>query len=910
MSELPPSGNPPASAAAMDALDLDDLFLDGDEDGVGDGSLFADMEIDLGDMGSIFDATTSNKRAISSGDVMTQEFGRQSFSSISSAHRGKRVRTSKTNPHLLAAELDGDNKSAAKRMSAIQKELHRLQESNETNTHAKRKRRRSKKTLEDDDSREEATATSSYGKAATKKKRRNSSKTNIQLVDSPAAATAPLEKQPHLQHALQQIFHPMNPHQQQRLQKKLEGMGLNIFESSSNVISTLQSHSLRNITKKQNKIGNFGLQPSSTVFFPYMTLPSELDIKRGLKSFPILEKINAISVPSHHHNHNNNTSDSNPADENQPFHSISTSANITDSSPLYALFHQHLGLIQKDEKNNDKGISDLDEARKFAHNSIEKDDRKKKVAQELSKLLILCLKQSGFIMQNLLNLEGWVKGGGGGCSIADIQTLFPDKISVAGSAVTATPSRQGLANAPTHGGPNATPIISLRVRVRVSGWREKSGAKLTARLWCPLGWKVAMNRASLKYEAKLKASLTNAPSPASTTTPKSTASRKRKVKESTTVSVATNRGVNVVNQDSSSKIIVPFVSGHDSDLQHQKVKQQHQEHQDSSIIHTLYTKILRPSTSPTQRRELLANEISSALSRLESARLTHQWTKARKLQMEMKALRSVYKDDIDIVPDLCNTIGLWRWMDHTNYFKEIDEAEDVFQELEEEEEEKILESKERVVLDEDLRWDTSELSKVRRVLTASDGIQDEEEAVGLNDDIESSPLFDRLQSLLVEVDGSDDDDDDDNDDLIASLPPFSSGEFIHGPSGNNDVDENDLIDVSALNLDQRTFIQLCAVGLADAATSPSYFLKRTLASSSTSFEEGESIGFILQKMLVRLKHLQTDRNVKVADLQRKALLQVKQAQERKQRERDEDAVLTKYKQLQKIQEERGKEKYV
>eukprot|EP00985_Skeletonema_marinoi_P028122 scaffold24079_cov76-Skeletonema_marinoi.AAC.1 len=48
----PPHSQKPASAAAMDALDLDDLFLEGD-DGP---SLFADMEIDLGDMGNIFDA--------------------------------------------------------------------------------------------------------------------------------------------------------------------------------------------------------------------------------------------------------------------------------------------------------------------------------------------------------------------------------------------------------------------------------------------------------------------------------------------------------------------------------------------------------------------------------------------------------------------------------------------------------------------------------------------------------------------------------------------------------------------------------------------------------------------------------------------------------------------------------------
>ena len=98
---------PPTSAAAMDALDLDDLFLgtgvDDEDDVVGgvDGpdSLFANMEIDLGEMGGIFDnagvdavggsATNNNNGAMmrtdgrrsstpsGGGDVLTQEFGRQ-----------------------------------------------------------------------------------------------------------------------------------------------------------------------------------------------------------------------------------------------------------------------------------------------------------------------------------------------------------------------------------------------------------------------------------------------------------------------------------------------------------------------------------------------------------------------------------------------------------------------------------------------------------------------------------------------------------------------------------------------------------------------------------------------------------------------------------------------------------------
>jgi len=926
----PPHSQKPASAAAMDALDLDDLFLEGD-DGP---SLFADMEIDLGDMGNIFDApggaaaaagggpsgpaaSYNNQRG--GGDLLSQEFGRPSSAG---SNRGKRVRTAKTNPHLLAAaaaEQEGGTESAQKRQSAIQKELQRLQDSNEMVIDSKRKRRRSKKNQDDnneDANHKKDAEAAATGRVASKKKRRNSSKTNsnTQQTELPP----PQQTQPHLQQqqqALQQIFHQMNPQQKERLQKKAEAMGLNIFAASS-TSPTPQSQSQTNLINQQENIADCGLQPSTT-FYPFCALPPELDIKRGQKVFPVLEKINATSAPSSHHHHAN-------TDDDQSMHA-SASTLITASSPLYTLFHQHLGLIQ----NSDRGISDLAEAVKLTNTSMTRDGGKKKTAQELSKLLTQCLKQSVFIKQNLSNLESFVKGGEASWNDTDIQSLFPDKNATAdttsAAASSSLPSSGGImatnnkdktSPASKRGTPNAStqahggPMISVKVKVRVPGWRDKSGARLVAKLSCPPGWKAAMNRENLKAETKKASSSENVPSPVSTTTTKSTASRKRKAKESSASVSASTKGASSTKRGSASKIAVPFVSVHQDQ---ETTSKQNQEHQDPSILHNLFTKILRPSISPAQRRELLANEISSTLSRLENARVTQQWTKARKIQGQMKALQSVYKDDIDIVPDMCNTIGMWRWMEHTKYFKDIEEEGEVYQELEdclhEEKDEEVFESK-GSILEEGTLWGSSALSEMRRVSTAStDGNEDDKDDTdGMNDDIEPSPLFDRLQSLLVEVDGSDDEEDDD-DDVIASLPQFSSDQFINGPAGDNASDKN-MIDVSALTLDQRTYIQLRAAGLIDATAPPSSVLKRALPAASTSDNEDcQSIGRILNKMKMRLSNLQSEsNNTKVTALQRKALLHVRQAPERKQRERDEDAVLTKYKQLQKIQKEQKEEK--
>lgn len=1001
---MPDQEKPPTSAAAMDALDLDDLFLGGvddDDDVVGGGgggdvvdgpdSLFANMEIDLGEMGAIFDGGVdpvggsgvvgydndgrgSTPSGGGGGDVLTQEFGRQSFNSGGGGARDrKRVRTAKTNPHLLAAELqnnnneEGNKSASAKRQSAIQKELQRLQDSATEmmdGIGSKRKRRRSKKSLAEDEllsphpEKEKTTSTSTTAKNS--KKRRSSSKViagasqadlstlNSTLLSS-ATQQQQQQQQPLLQqqqHALQVIIDQMNPQQKQRLQKKAEAMGLNIFAAAAAAFSNNKTNTTNNNSNKvQNKISEFGLQPSTTEFYPYMTLPSELDIKRGVKLFPILEKINSTSAPSSHHHHHIDQNSSTPLES-------MTSATITNSSPLYTLFHQHLGLT------NENGIPDLINAvkltqRTLRHTTTNEErkggNHKKRISNELSKLLTQCLKQSGFIKQNLVNMESWVKSGGGRWSHLEIQSLFPVG-GVAGGGggtllgstggnsatnVNTLPSKKGTPNAPTHGGPNSTPVIGVKVKVRVTGWREKSGTKLTARLWCPLGWKVALNKANLDAEAL------SSSSPASTSvsmTKSTTSSRKRKAKESSSTSSgpsATNKGGAAAanNRSSVSKIVVPFISGHhDEENGQQEQKQgekkhhQQQHHNESSIIQSLYNKILHPSNTPTQRRELLANEISSTLSRLESARLTNQWTKARKVQVQMKALESVYRDDIDIVPDMCNTIGMWRWMEHTNYFKEIDEKDDVKQELEDclgergdkgdtVEEDETLESKGRVVSEEGTYWGSS--MKRRRVSTVDygDGEEKEKESHGSNDNVQSSPLFDRLQSLLVEVDGSDDEDEnDDDDDLIASLPPFSTNEFIHGPSsssgggGSNDVahDNKEIIDVSALSLDQRTFIQLRAAGLINAKTHPSRVLQRGGFSSSSIPEnsEGESISLILQRMKSRLTSLQNESHVDIKTLQRKALLHVKQASERKQKEREDDAVLSKYTQLQKEQKEK------
>ena len=246
-------------------------------------------------------------------------------------------------------------------------------------------------------------------------------------------------------------------------------------------------------------------------------------------------------------------------------------------------------------------------------------------------------------------------------------------------------------------------------------------------------------------------------------------------------------------------------------------------------------------------------------------------------------------------------------MKHTNYFDALEKAEDVRVGLEgicnhypiggvvEESDERLDDDDEYNnigdVDDDDVSSEWGRLSTIKSVTSTnvSDQQKDEEKKT------EPSPLFDRLQSLLVEVDeGSDSDDDDDDDHLIANLPSFSPEEFIHGPSdgtnksSNFQLNQNDdnnakKVDVSALTLDQRTYIQLRAAGLLGKTMPDDIRLPTTPSSSSskptlTIIEADEDnsplISNVLQKMKMDLSTLNVQTYAQAAELQRRALSDV------------------------------------
>ncbi len=363
------------------------------------------------------------------------------------------------------------------------------------------------------------------------------------------------------------------------------------------------------------------------------------------------------------------------------------------------------------------------------------------------------------------------------------------------------------------------------------------------------------------------------------------------------------------------------------------------------LVRELYGSILQPTKSPTERRSILANEISLTMARLKKQherkqKQIHASNNSNRYRMEtidreILDLQATYLDDLEIMPETCSTFGLWKYMTKSNYFDLLEKEEDVFIGLEGIFQPEVM-AKEDELLNEievdEYCWGRLPNTLPARILAKTtaayfskeegDGENSAKEKVTENGEYEttaSSPIYERLQSLLVEEDdwskssdivdsdggvSDEDDDDDDDDNLLASLPSYSPEDFIHGPKIYDDIElkeenssstndssftkDKSTLDLSALTLDQRTYIQLCAAGLVDRKLMPFSGIVSSSSSSSdepppsfapkTLFDDddddAEPVDFILQKMMDKLSSLNVELNARVSKLQRMALSHV------------------------------------
>ncbi len=826
-------------------------------------------------------------------------------------------------------------------------------------------------------------------------------------------------------------------------------------QASGPILDGEQELRLLKIRKTEKSLSKFGLATSRTLFFPYMKLPTtvlDCKIQRGQKSlYPILEKFSALLVPS------SKGDDGGPADRItiptptsasrstsiKSMSSTQSSNNTTRttnqyksvinlSSPIYSLF-QHTPasspseLIEMLTNSTDAVVSTLrhlEEERKSSHKRSSSmhysasslptpSSSSHQLIDELVKIYLVHMKQSAFLRQNAFNMENWCKDH---FRNEDVRTVFPvgrksmeQVFSLLWShdkdrAMTPVQSHQSQLEVGGQGGRRGSgtctksPImISLEVKVKMSGWRDKSGTKLKANLVCPEKWKVASDRGA-------NAAATPFPplSSISTKTLDMVAEEILRfdllpLKKSGSVSVATSSStsIEIVSNDTvlekmedkkdsllesdsekmadkidgrpktrrksrkndtgytsplshgaslsdavqlssrrgSKNAFIPHIPGFNNPLFLCRNLPRETYYDPTSgtiheegqrIVNALYSSILHPAVKPSKRRALLAEEVSLSLSRLNKHKRL-QLARVPKLPQllspsipnkirdqipnQMVDSQAAHLEDVELLPPSCDIAGMWKCLEKCSYFKVFEKEVDLI--LGEE----CSRQSETVEVDHVVNEDGGYYfwgSLHQKVLATPIEMniteiksEDESDAVETN-----SPLYDHLQSLLVEVEESEgvdnNDADYDDDYIIANLPSYSLEEFINGPKtgsdnkgaesaiisiSDTDIDENKgdasaLFCQTNLSLDQRTYIHLCAARLVDSKLPPSHHsIPPTLSSSSnptadtttiieaTENSNDDHIDVIVQKMKVRLSNLRDDTNAKITELHHMVLCQ-------------------------------------
>ena len=815
------------------------------------------------------------------------------------------------------------------------------------------------------------------------------------------------------------------------------------------------------VRKIEKSLSKFGLATSRTLFYPYMKLPTaalDCKIQRGQKSlYPMLEKFSALLVPS------SRGGEEGPTDgiaiptptsvtrstSIKSMSSTQSSTNTTPttdqcksvinlSSPIYSLF-QHTPapspseliemltnstcavestlrhLKKKRMSNHEQSSTVYDSASSLPTPSSSSSSSSPQLIDELVKIYLVHLKQSAFLRQNAINMENWCKDH---FTNEDVRSVFPvgrksmeqvfnllwmhDK-ERAIIPVQSQQSQLELGGRDGRKGSGTYPkppiMISLQVKVKLSGWRDKSGTKLKANLACPRRWKVASERGVIAAATPLppvdlssfntktldrvaeeilrfdllplkkisSVSVTNSSSKTIAIVSNDTmleikednkdsllesdsgkmvdiidgkSKRRRKSKKvdavytsprlrgatsSDAVQLSSSRG-------SSKNAFIPHIPGFNNPLflsrnlpreAYDEIKSGTIHEEGQRIVHALYNSIMQPAVKPSKRRTLLAEEVSLSLSRLNKHKHP-QLTSVSQLPQPLSSSfpykirdqtpnqsQAAQLEDVELMPTTYDIAGMWKYLEKCNYFEVFEKEEDLILGLE------CLWQPETVevdyVVNEDggyYFWGSLPQKLLatpmkNNIAETTEGEDEAKEAIETN-----SPLYDHLQSLLVEVEDAEGADnnitDNDDDYIIATLPSYSPEEFINGPKTGNDskgaesanisVSDNDtdeyegdasaLFDQSTLTLDQRTYIHLCAARLVDRKLPPSHHnIPPTLPSSSfpssntttiieaTENSNDEHIDAIVQKIKARLSTLRDDTNATITELHHMVLSQ-------------------------------------
>ena len=267
---------------------------------------------------------------------------------------------------------------------------------------------------------------------------------------------------------------------------------------------------------------------------------------------------------------------------------------------------------------------------------------------------------------------------------------------------------------------------------------------------------------------------------------------------------------------------------------------------------------------PNARRQRILDLIAKQATLIETKQADMDEARRKILEKQNQALQKVVDDDELLA---VNTSVLWKWADKSHYLADFAEQDIrdllVFQ---------------REMAAEHLPWEDTYTNKKLQPVQES--------------------LYERLQSLLVDVDNDDDDVSDD-------LEEASEDEQFWAPTNEATYDEKDLLDVRELTIEERAFVQLRAAGLVDESRPPpDPDDEHDNGDDNAEFEEDASaFEELLQRMKEDLLRVDCLNNSRIAFLEFSAKAHLELSKLMKLQDDRNGQLIAKYNQLLKKQKE-------
>jgi len=891
---------------------FDDIFLGS---GDGDDPLFGDLpfeEVDgIADVAAPCASTQPQHNELE----VANTSGVSAPASLAGAiaNRGKkRVRTARSNPfHDVAKEAEKQAASA----EAERAKRQILQDESHLSIAKRKSRRRSKKVVDysnqtsdecEEEEHPDSAAKSPKRRRSNSSRRGSNSQKDDQRTDQAEGAQSLSQQQ--IDQLLQQHREQQAVREERQMRHQAQlyrNQSISKINAAAPPTPTPEETRRLLLTRAQEFVQDFGLRPSRQIFYPFMKLPQQVEFirKRGLDTFPCVAKLDVGSSA-------NVQAEKNESKLPQSQPQISTED--AGASAMITLFEKHIGALNGTPDESVESLQrSVSNTVQIAENYLKSTNGRKALVDDLGKLYLGCMKQGSFLRQCLYNVEGWCKKN---MNEQDFQSVCPVKrketewlmhLLRQQHLMDLNPAlfRQSLANglhSNIKGGSTKPPKITIQVKVKVKGWK---GRQMHAELLCPKQWKVARKRAlspavpEIHISQRLDLSSVSKPllklaasellrpdlypevKPAPSQPTRKSTDRKADIKTNIngklkSGDVAKLRGTATQLRDASLRR--PSSSMSDRKSANSVPNKPRRPDNHTRFVQVL-EQIQDPKTAQTTRRLLITKEIEITIQQLERARSSCQWTTAAEMQDQLRVLEQLYMTDTRATSgDELNTVGLWKYLDGSDYLRRTnpDEVQSLLP---------LSDSQRNMLTGDDQYWGA--LPPVN--LKTECEIKDEIDFMPLSE----TSVFDRVQSMLVDV--SEDDDSEGQDADYDVIDDESSANA-------NDCNGTESIDSSSFATDERVFVRLRASNILRSDDAAYTAMKRSIHATSIPVSRAsDSISPVLKRMKRHLTKL--DREIAAtADFLRDAAMAQLSSGQNEKGQYDDDKALAEYQKMQDI----------